>query len=279
MIFAKKRRALYCLLATLILVSILATNTADAIAEERPGLFDAVETYEPMPENPDIMSVPVDMAEVYPESIPENPNTASAFDPLPAAESYDEPSLILLPENTGYAVGAFDQQPRQSGGTTRADVLPFMLNDVAPDFSLQSTNGDFKTLSGYRGINVILTFWTSWKEDCLSSLSSLRSAQRRFPDISILAVNSLPAENNNAAWTEEAFIGHINWINSYFDENGFGFSALLDINGQVSSAFMTEQLPMTYFIDKDGIIRITWPGALTGDTLNTLLDMMAALDR
>jgi peroxiredoxin len=189
------------------------------------------------------------------------------------------PPLMIVPESTGYAVGAFSEGSIQANNSTRADVLPFMLNDPAPDFTLQATSGDFHSLSSYRGSNVIITFWISWKEGCLSSLSALRSVQRGYPDFAVLAVNSLPAENNNAAWTQEAFLGHIDWINSYFGENGFGFSALLDVNGQASSAFRADQLPVTYFIDRDGIIRISWPGALTPDTLDTLLGMMAALDR
>ncbi|MDR2657839.1 MAG: hypothetical protein LBB86_08455, partial [Oscillospiraceae bacterium] len=73
MIFAKKRRALYCLLATLILASILATHTAVVIAEEWPGLFGAVETYEPTPENPNITPPLIDTVEAYYEPTPENP--------------------------------------------------------------------------------------------------------------------------------------------------------------------------------------------------------------
>ncbi|MDR1598822.1 MAG: TlpA family protein disulfide reductase [Oscillospiraceae bacterium] len=213
------------------------------------------------------------------EALTQTIQPAGQETPAEPGEAYAEPPLVLVPESTGYAVGAFSEDSRQSGGTTRADVLPFMLNDPAPDFLLQTTLGDFQGPGSYGGNNIIITFWISWKDGCLSSLSALRSAQRRYPDFSILAVNSLPAENNNAAWTEEAFMGHIGWINSYFEENGFGFSALLDVNGQVTSAYRAEQIPMTYFIDRDGIIRITWPGVLTGDTLDTLLGMMSALDR
>ncbi|GHU69686.1 hypothetical protein AGMMS49992_00780 [Clostridia bacterium] len=189
-----------------------------------------------------------------------------------------EPDYVIVPETTGYAVGAFDTQPQQASAM-RADVLPFMRSDAAPDFSLQTTKGDFQGLSSYNGRFVIITFWTSWKDDCLSSLTALRQAVRQYPDMTVLAVNSLPAENNNVAWTEEAFLGHIAWINSYFEEKGFPFPALLDINGQVSSAYHTDQLPMTYFIDREGVIRIPWPGALTADSLDTLLGMMTALDR
>ncbi|GHU67171.1 hypothetical protein FACS1894184_06540 [Clostridia bacterium] len=272
----KMRQVLFGLLAILLLFSCAASagaeewdssdGTTDPNTEENSGMNTETNSEnssdteaEPFVEEP----IPDPYAEAGPFAY-ENPISETPY--------------VVVPESTGYAVGAFDQQTQPSNGAVRADVLPFMLNDAAPDFSLQTTKGDYQGLGSYRGQYIIITFWTSWKDDCLSSLSALRSVSRKYPDFSIMAVNSLPAENNNAAWTEEAFMGHIAWINSYFDEKGLGYSALLDINGQVSSSFRANQLPTTYFIDRDGIIRISWPGTLTGDTLDTLLGMMTALD-
>jgi len=188
---------------------------------------------------------------------------------------YDSVGSNVIPAATGYTVG---ESTASQPVYTREEVLQYMRDDRAPDFSLQATTGSWLSLSDCRGRPVLLFFWTSLTSESLDSLRELRRVSSLYPDMRILAVNVLPDENNHAQWTEQAFFDHIAWINGYFAENGCGFSALLDINGEASRAYGLDRIPMTYFIDRDGVIRIPWSGRLTRDTLDTLVSMMRALD-
>ncbi|MDR1570541.1 MAG: TlpA family protein disulfide reductase [Oscillospiraceae bacterium] len=210
--------------------------------------------------------------------------TNSIFNPTMPPENaadvpYVQPSASVLPAATGYAVG--DIASAEPAITySRDEVLQYMHDETAPNFSLQTTSGSWLQLSDCSGRTVLLIFWTSLTSDSLDSLEQLRSVSSRYPNVQIITVNSLPEENNHAQWTEQAFFEHIAWINGYFNERGYRFPVLLDVNGEVSnmSAYRADRLPMTFFIDGEGVIRIPWTGRLTSETLDTLLSMMTALD-
>lgn len=163
---------------------------------------------------------------------------------------------------------------------TRDEVLQFMHSTASPNFSLPSLDGKTVSLSDFRGQIVLLTFWVSWDPACLDSLGLLNQVSGKYKDVAVLAINSLPTESNQASWTAEAKEDHIAWVRGYLAENGYRFRALLDEDGSVGNmhAYRSSGLPMTFFIDREGILRIPWQGRLSEQTVDTLLAMMFALD-
>jgi len=166
------------------------------------------------------------------------------------------------------------------GDYTRDDVLPFMQNEPAPVFTLPTTAGDLVSLSDYAGKPVLVLVWESSSEECLSTLAQLPYAKRTYPDVVILTVNSVLSERNQALWSTGALLEHENWIQGYFYENAYPFPALIDCTGEVvyQLQYASTTLPIAHFIDREGILRISWQGRLSRQTVDTLLSMMIALD-
>ena len=114
----------------------------------------------------------------------------------------------------------------------------------APDFSLQTLQGDTITLSDLRGQAVVINLWASWCPPCKAEMPALQRVHEDFSTsgLVILAVNATNQDDLKAA---ERFVG----------ENGLTFPILLDINGEVSRAYQLRSLPTTFFVDPDGMIQ------------------------
>ena len=112
---------------------------------------------------------------------------------------------------------------------------------TAPDFTLQTVDGQQVSLSDYRGKPVILNFWASWCGPCRYEVPAFKSFYDKYGNegVSILAVNT--QDNPDSAL-------------AYAKSDGLKFTIPVDPRGQVSSLYNVRGLPTTYFIDKDGII-------------------------
>lgn len=115
---------------------------------------------------------------------------------------------------------------------------------LAPDFSLESIDGEPVTLADLRGQAVLLNIWASWCPPCRAEMPAMEIIFQEYQDrgVVILAVNSTVQDQKSAA---------VDFVN----ELGLTFPILFDYDGSVSRAYRVEALPTSYFIDKEGIIR------------------------
>jgi len=183
-------------------------------------------------------------------------------------------------DTEGLVIIGTQAPPVKEAAYTRDEVLQFMRNTDAPGFSLPSVEGVIVNLSDYRGDVVLVSFWVSWDEACLENMALLDSMQADYPGVTALIINNLAAESKAAPWSEQTRLDHIDWVRGYLAENDYEISVLIDAQGEVSELhdYQGAHVPMTCFIDRDGVLRIPWQGQLTKQTLSTLLAMMFALD-
>lgn len=122
-------------------------------------------------------------------------------------------------------------------------------NFLAPDFTLNTIDGKPFTLQELKGRPVILNFWASWCPPCRAEMPAFQLAWQEYSDtdLVILAVNATHQDS-------------IPEINQFIDQNNLDFTVLLDIAGNVSSAYQIHALPTTFLIDRDGIITKTLIG-------------------
>jgi thiol-disulfide isomerase/thioredoxin len=127
---------------------------------------------------------------------------------------------------------------------------------MAPDIQAQDYTGKMVPLSAYRGKVVLLNFWASWCPPCVEEMPSMDRLQRLFPnDLVVLAVSS------DNAWKD---------ILEFFKSEGTKMTVLWDPAaapdakdgddkgghvGALSMSYGTKQLPESYLIDRDGMIR------------------------
>lgn len=124
---------------------------------------------------------------------------------------------------------------------------PASQKDEAPDFALLNLDGETVRLSDYRGKAVMINFWATWCDACVSEMPMLEAVAKQYPDqLVILALNRDEARSDVAVFR---------------DDNGLTFPILLDAGGKVFDLYQMRGLPTSVFIDPDGNIQAVQIGA------------------
>jgi len=140
----------------------------------------------------------------------------------------------------------------QSAPLARAEgglpVLPAQravvrAGDEAPNFQLRDMNGRVVALSDLRGKVVLLNFWATWCGPCRIEMPAMERLYRAYSrkDFEILAVSTDP---QGAAVTRP-----------FQQEHRLTFPILHDSDFRVGLAYGARTLPMTFMVDRRGIVR------------------------
>ncbi|MYL64964.1 redoxin domain-containing protein [Bacillus hwajinpoensis] len=125
---------------------------------------------------------------------------------------------------------------------------------IAPNFKLQTLNGEAVQLSDYRGKRVIVNFWATWCPPCRAEIPDFQKLYEK-KDVEILAVNLTE--------TEESTEG----VEEFVKEFGMTFPVVMDENSDVSNTYQVSAYPTSYMIDSNGRIQFVAMGALNYDLM------------
>jgi peroxiredoxin len=129
------------------------------------------------------------------------------------------------------------------------------IGNKAPDFSLQTPEGEKISLSDFQGRAVIVNFWATWCPPCRAEMPEFQKLYAPNQDkLTILAIN-LQEPN-------------VDGILAFKEELGFSYPILLDPDALVKKKYNVFTQPVTYFIDRNGIIVDKKLGPLTVAELN-----------
>jgi len=115
------------------------------------------------------------------------------------------------------------------------------VGDLAPDFVLLDMNDNEIRLSDFRNKKaVVVNFWATWCPPCRQEMPAFESIFVNNKDkVEILGVNL--QENKKT-------------INGFLEEIPVTYTLLLDPTSSVKKTYNIFTQPVTYFIDKEGII-------------------------
>jgi cytochrome c biogenesis protein CcmG/thiol:disulfide interchange protein DsbE len=123
-------------------------------------------------------------------------------------------------------------------GCERGDH-PNNIGRPAPPF-VMSDGVQTVDLGKLRGQVVVLNLWASWCTPCVEELPSLLQMQQQLPNIKVVAVS---LDQDDAVYR------------SFLLKNNVHLATVRDPDGRVNALYGTVQIPETYVIDRQGILR------------------------
>ncbi len=156
-----------------------------------------------------------------------------------------EASLLSWPLILG---GGADVGLSESASEPVAPVIPVVervglrVGDPAPNFTLWDLNDDVVSLSQYRGKVVFLNFWATWCGPCRVEMPAMEQLYREFDrkDFEVLAISTDPQG--------------VTVTRPFKDSLGLTFPILHDSDFRVGISYGARSLPMTFLVDRRGII-------------------------
>lgn len=165
-------------------------------------------------------------------------------------------------EQDGALLEAEPAQPDGDEPVEITDEEGIELGNIAPDFELETLEGDTVKLSDYRGEKVIVNFWATWCPPCRDEIPDFKELYEK-EDVEILALNM--GETKDKLEMVEEFV---------YDEFEMDFPVLKEESGDLMDEYNVFAFPTSYMIDPDGHIQYVRPGAMDYDEMKEQLDKM-----
>ena len=132
------------------------------------------------------------------------------------------------------------------------------IGQPPPEFTLMSLDGNEVSLADYRGQPVLINFWASWCPPCRLEMPDLVKAYEAHQDkgFVVLAIDL-------------TFQDSIADVETFVEEFGMTFPVLLDQDGVVTNEqYRLLGLPMSVFVNREGIVTRLHIGAMTGEQVD-----------
>ncbi len=123
-------------------------------------------------------------------------------------------------------------------GCDRGDH-PERLGQPAPLFTI-SDGTESIDLARLRGKVVVLNLWATWCAPCIEELPSLLAMQKALPQIAVVGVSMD---------TDEAV------YRRFLAQHHVTLTTVRDGDGRINALYGTVQIPETYVIDRQGMLR------------------------
>jgi len=161
------------------------------------------------------------------------------------------PGLVVVLALIALLASGFGHDPR---------ALPSRLEGrAAPDFTLETLDGDTVAFSELRGRPVVLNFWSTWCRPCKLEHPVLNAAATREGDDGVVFLGVLYGDDPELA-------------RRYLDRAGSTYPTLVDPAQRIVVDYGVGGVPETYFIDRQGVVAHKVSGALTTASLNSYLE-------
>jgi len=133
---------------------------------------------------------------------------------------------------------------------------------MAPDFSLRSSDGGKRKLSGYRGKVVVLNFWATWCAPCRKEIPWLKEVHHEYAGRGFAVVGVAMDERGWRA------------VTPFLAEYGVDYPILLGTPKVARLYGGLETLPKTLFLDRKGRIVAAHEAMLSKAHLRKIVELL-----
>ncbi|PAV29609.1 alkyl hydroperoxide reductase [Virgibacillus profundi] len=171
--------------------------------------------------------------------------------------------IVIIVGMIGWAIYDFidsseNSSSGENNGSGAADEIGIAMGDIAPDFELETLEGEPVRLSDYRGSRVMLNFWATWCPPCRAEIPDMQKLYDN-KDVTILAVNMAESQDT---------------VTKFVKEFEMTFPVPMDVESEVMETYQVQAYPTSYMIDSNGRIQFIRLGAMNYDLMVQELEKM-----
>ena len=145
---------------------------------------------------------------------------------------------------------------------TSGVVDSHLLGRTAPSVRSTTLDGEPFDLSRRKGSWVVLNFFNPTCIPCIAEHPEL---------VAFVEQQAALGADGAELYTILQLPYRINDVVAFFDERGGTWPVVRDDDGSINVSFGVAQVPETFIIDPDGIVRLRWAGPIDAATLATLV--------
>ena len=134
-------------------------------------------------------------------------------------------------------------------------AVPMAVDAPAPELALTDLKGEAVAVSDFRGQWVLLNNWATWCPPCKAEMPTLQAfyedhSEKGFTIIAIDAGDPVAD------------------VAQFVKDYGLSFPVWADLTQKATVAFRNPGLPSSYLIDRQGVVRLAWTGAISRGMLD-----------
>jgi len=134
------------------------------------------------------------------------------------------------------------------------------VGNKAIDFEIELLSGERVKLSSYLGKPVFLNFWATWCGPCVGEMPDIEKMKSEYgEELVILAINGGELKDD---------------VKAFIDRKGYTFNVGIDENGKILTTYDSMYIPLSIFIDENGIIKERQVGALSETQMKEIINKL-----
>ena len=133
---------------------------------------------------------------------------------------------------------------------TDLSAVPVEVEYPAPELTLTDLQGVSRSLADYRGTVALVNLWATWCGPCKEEMPALQAFYEKHQNegFTVIAVNDGDPTADVVQFVKDFKLTFPVWLDPTYIAT--------------EQAFKTLGLPSSYVIDRDGIVRSYWVGAI-----------------